>query len=64
GTREESLQTLREIPWKQTHVRMRRWNGDPYQDMTGGDGSIEGDGVLFLLPYWMGRYHGFVGRNQ
>lgn len=60
GTREESLQTLREIPWKQTHVRMRRWNGDPYQDMTGGDGSIEGDGVLFLLPYWMGRYHGWI----
>jgi hypothetical protein len=30
---------------------------NPYR-LNGGDGGHgEGDGVYFLLPYWMGRYH-------
>ena len=41
--------------------RLMRWNGNPYQ-CDGGtpDGRLEEDGSAWLLPYWMGRYHGFV----
>ena len=41
-------------------ICIQRWNANPYQLDTGGQGEIEGDGVLFLLPYWMGRYHKFI----
>ncbi len=37
-----------------------RWNGNPYRVEEGGDGNEEGDGVLFYLPYWMGRYLKFI----
>lgn len=37
-----------------------RWNGNPYRVDGGGDGNEEGDGVLYYLPYWMGRYLGFI----
>jgi hypothetical protein len=37
-----------------------KWNGNPYR-LDGGDGGrSEGDGVYFLLPYWMGRYHKLI----
>jgi hypothetical protein len=38
----------------------QKWNGDPFLP-GGGDaqGMSEDDGAAFLLPYWMGRYHGF-----
>ncbi len=36
---------------------MLRWNADPYELDQGGDGRERGDGVLILLPYWLGRYH-------
>jgi hypothetical protein len=90
---EESLATLRDIPWdtvqwmmKNSHradlvedVRMGRfaerqattvikpheramlkWNGNPYRLDGGGAGHGEDDGAYFLLPYWMGRYYGFI----
>lgn len=38
-----------------------KWNENPYR-LDGGDGGhAEGDGVYFLLPYWMGRYHRLIG---
>ena len=39
---------------------MSKWNSNPYRldDDNGGRG--EGDGVYFLLPYWMGRYHKLI----
>ena len=37
-----------------------KWNGNPYRPYGGGNGSGEDDGAFFLLPYWMGRYHGWV----
>jgi len=37
-----------------------KWNRDPYVPDEGGDGRNEDDGAAFLLPYWMGRYHGFI----
>lgn len=37
-----------------------RWNGNPYRPDGCGAGNEEGDGVHFLLPYWMGRYFGLI----
>jgi hypothetical protein len=37
-----------------------KWNADPYVPDGGGDGREEDDGAAYLLPYWMGRYHGFI----
>ena len=36
------------------------WNHNPYQPDTGGDGRTEADGATFLLPYYLGLYHGYV----
>jgi hypothetical protein len=36
------------------------WQRDPFQ-ISGGFGAvIEGAGIDFILPYWMGRYYGTV----
>ena len=37
-----------------------KWNKDPFEP-DGGDesGLTEESGAIYLLPYWMGRYHGF-----
>jgi hypothetical protein len=37
-----------------------KWNSNPYRPDGGSGGSGEDDGAYFLLPYWMGRYHGWV----
>jgi hypothetical protein len=37
-----------------------RWNGNPFEVDGGGGGHAEDDGAAFLLPYWLGRYHGFL----
>jgi len=37
-----------------------RWNGNPYDLSPGGNGRSKLDGTFWLLPYWMGRYHGFI----
>lgn len=37
-----------------------KWNGNPYRLDSGSDGRSEEDGTFFLLPYWMGRYYGFL----
>ncbi len=39
------------------------WNHDPWRLDEGGGGTEMADGVAFLLPYWMGLYHGFVKEN-
>ena len=42
----------------------QKWNGDPYTPDDGGDGRNEDDGAAYLLPYWMGRYHGFIAEGN
>lgn len=37
-----------------------RWNTSPFVVDGGSGGKREGDGAAFLLPYWLGRYHGFL----
>ena len=36
------------------------WNTDPWTLDYGGDGRSLGSGTVFLLPYYMGLYHGFI----
>ena len=38
------------------------WNHDPWELDYGGNGRTLGDGAPFLLPYYMGLYHGFIER--
>jgi hypothetical protein len=37
-----------------------RWNGNPHDLDSWGNAGSETDGGVWLLPYWMGRYHGMV----
>ncbi len=36
------------------------WQRDPFQLAGGGNDTIEGAGVDYILPYWMGRYYGVI----
>ena len=36
------------------------WNRDPWRLDTGADGRVLSNGTVFLLPYYMGLYHGFL----
>lgn len=40
-----------------------KWNGDPYEPDEEGDGRTESDGAAYLLPYWMGRFHGLIAEQ-
>ncbi|MEX2015411.1 MAG: hypothetical protein WD873_02160 [Candidatus Hydrogenedentales bacterium] len=48
----------RAIPVDERHFN--HWNTDPFDLTTGGNGRGMADGAVFLLPYYMGLYHGFV----
>ncbi|WP_155121199.1 hypothetical protein [Bryobacter aggregatus] len=51
----DKKQTTQWIPPDERQVI--KWNGNPFV-LDGGDGGqSEDDGTIFLLPYWMGRYH-------
>lgn len=39
---------------------LTKWNANPYLLDGGHGGNREDDGAFFLLPYWMGRYHGML----
>ena len=39
---------------------VEKWNSNPYRPDGGGSGTSEDDGGFFLLPYWMGRFHGWL----
>jgi uncharacterized protein (TIGR03437 family) len=36
------------------------WQVDPFQLTGGGNGTVEGSGIDYILPYWMGRYYGAI----
>lgn len=46
------------LPVEERHFN--HWNTDPWQIDYGGDGRTLACGTVFLLPYHMGRYHGFI----
>jgi len=37
-----------------------KWNGNPYRLDSDRKGTSEEAGTYWLLPYWMGRYYGFI----
>jgi len=50
------------LPWRERPLH--KWNGNPYR-LDGGNDLEEECGTFWLLPYWMGRYHGMVaGRTS
>jgi hypothetical protein len=51
-------QALTVLPYDESPIS--KWNGNPYRLDGGNGGRGEGDGVYFLLPYWMGRYHKLI----
>ena len=46
------------LPIDERHVN--HWNHDPWSLDCGGNGTNLSDGAVFLLPYYMGRYYGFI----
>lgn len=40
------------------------WNTDPWSLDYGGDGTELGNGTVYLLPYYMGLYHGFIHESE
>jgi hypothetical protein len=44
--------------------RATKWNHNPYALDSDGDGMGEEDGTFWLLPYWMGRYHGLITESE
>lgn len=39
------------------------WNTDPWSLDYGGNGTSLGSGTVYLLPYYMGLYHGFIEKD-
>jgi hypothetical protein len=56
--RQGRRQALVVLPYDE--LPMSKWNGNPYNLDGGNGGRTEDDGAYFLLPYWLGRYHGLI----
>ncbi len=54
----EPLQTDRLLPPSERAVI--RWDRNPWNATGGSDGTNEQSPTAWLLPYWMGRYYGFI----
>lgn len=46
------------LPVDERHFN--HWNTDPWSANYGGSGRGLADGAVYLLPYYMGRYYGFI----
>ncbi|MEZ5353051.1 MAG: hypothetical protein R2762_10480 [Bryobacteraceae bacterium] len=53
--------TCAAIPVSQRVTTDFLWQRSPFQIQGGGSGRIEGAGLDYLLPYWMGRFYGLPG---
>jgi hypothetical protein len=58
GDRFERAEATRVLP--NNERRATRWNSNPYVLDEGGNGAAETEGTFWLLPYWLGRYHGVI----
>jgi hypothetical protein len=58
----DSMQTSRMLPPSERGVM--RWDKNPWDvvsgDFTDPEGHRESSGVFWLLPYWIGRYYGYI----
>lgn len=50
-------QARRPLPWRERPLH--KWNGNPCR-LDGGTDLHEECGTFWLLPYWLGRYHGLL----
>lgn len=57
-TRRASRVNGKVLPVEERHFN--HWNTDPWRLDYGGDGRELASGTVFLLPYYMGLYHGFI----
>lgn len=48
------------LPVEERHFN--HWNIDPWELDYGGDGRTLASGTVFLLPYYMGLYHGYIAK--
>ncbi len=60
---QDSLQTSRMLPPSERGVM--RWDKQPWEYISGDfttqpDGLLESSGVFWLMPYWLGRYMGYI----
>lgn len=69
NTKREDLELVREpeLEHLQTSVLpppsergVMRWDNNPWSAVQGDGGRTESSAVYWLLPYWMGRYYGFI----
>lgn len=58
----EPLQTSRLLPADERDIM--RWDKNPWMAVSGNGGHTEAAGTAWLLPYWMGRYYGFIGAPE
>ncbi|MCP4645664.1 MAG: regulator [bacterium] len=56
------LQTDRLLPASERGIM--RWDKNPWSAVRGDGGRTESSGVYWLLPYWMGRYYGFIAAPE
>lgn len=49
--------SVNQLPYDE--ICYQRWNGDPYT-LDNGSGRDLTDPTAWLLPYWIGRYYGFI----
>jgi hypothetical protein len=52
----------RVLPVEERHFG--HWNTDPWRLDYGGDGRELASGTVFLLPYYLGLYHGFIAKLE
>ena len=50
------------LPVENRHFN--HWNTDPWQLDYGGNGNVLASGTVYLLPYYMGLYHGFIKKPE
>jgi len=50
------------LPVENRHFE--HWNTDPWTLDYGGNGNVLGSGTVFLLPYYLGLYHGFIEKPR
>ena len=50
------------LPVEERHFN--HWNTDPWRLDYGGDGRELASGTVFLLPYYLGLYHGFIEKPK
>lgn len=56
--RHGDLQNRFVLPYGEREVQ--RWAENPYRLIQPGAGRAESSGLFYLLPYWLGRYHGLI----